>query len=397
MKKITQLAFFLLVALLLSCGGESYPLASNDGGISGTGNGGSKASLAGSAYKGPFIQDSEVNVLKIEGDTSSLIASSQVQANLGDFILEVEPGLLSVVVSGRFYDETDATYSEETVNLKALVNKDPEQQANIFVNALTLLSHDLIIELINQGNSYEQANSAAESRVKTLLAAVTGDIPTSQPFINMNIANSAGTTPGDNAYSLYMSSLFSEAVNERRVEDPQYSMNTLLSTLRADILNDKPIDDATLLSLQEANGRLDAASIQQNLEAVLIGETIAPIGNVIEAVTPGLVPPSNLTTFTDTSDPASFSQRFCFDMNLDCSNPKHKAEIVNAQGFSYDLQIDDNADFSSPIVSLQDWQRNYYEISHASLEGSGTRYFRVRKSHDDGQLSLWAETDFVVP
>lgn len=397
MKKITQLAFFLLVALLLSCGGESYPLASNDGGISGTGNGGSKASLAGSAYKGPFIQDSEVNVLKIEGDTSSLIASSQVQANLGDFILEVEPGLLSVVVSGRFYDETDATYSEETVNLKALVNKDPEQQANIFVNALTLLSHDLIIELINQGNSYEQANSAAESRVKTLLAAVTGDIPTSQPFINMNIANSAGTTPGDNAYSLYMSSLFSEAVNERRVEEPQYSMNTLLSTLRADILNDKPIDDATLLSLQEANGRLDAASIQQNLEAVLIGETIAPIGNVIEAVTPGLVPPSNLTTFTDTSDPASFSQRFCFDMNLDCSNPKHKAEIVNAQGFSYDLQIDDNADFSSPIVSLQDWQRNYYEISHASLEGSGTRYFRVRKNHDDGQLSLWAETDFVVP
>jgi len=29
--------------------------------------------------------------------------------------------------------------------------------------------------------------------------------------------------------------------------------------------------------------------------------------------------------------------------------------------------------------------------------GSGTRYFRVRKSHDDGQLSLWAQTDFVVP
>ena len=393
MKKITQLAFFLLVALLLSCGGESYNAASNDGGISGTGNGSSKSSLAGSAYKGPFIQDSEVNVLKIEGDSSSIIASSQVQANLGDFILEVEPGLLSVAVSGRFYDETDATYSEETVNLKALVNKDPEQQANIFVNALTLLSHDLMVELINQGNSYEQASSAAETRVKTLLAAVTGDIPTNQPFINMNIANSTGTTPGDNAYSLYISSLFSEAVNERRVEEPQYSMSTLLSTLRADILNDKPIDDATLLSLQEANGRLDAASIQQNLEAVLIGETIAPVGDVIEAVTPGLVPPSNLTTFTDTK---AVSQRFCFDMPLDCSSPEHKAEIVNAQGFSYDLQIDDNADFSSPIVSLQDWQRNYYEIEHASL-GSGTRYFRVRKSHDDGQLSLWAQTDFVVP
>ena len=211
MKKITQLAFFLLVALLLSCGGESYPLASNDGGISGTGNGGSKSSLSGSAYKGPFIQDGEVNVLKIEGDTSSLIANSQIQDNLGDFLLEVEPGLLSVNATGRFYDETEATYSEESVTLKALVNKAPEQQANIFVNTLTLLSHDLAVELINQGNSYEQATADAQSRVKTVLAAVTGDIPTNQPFIKMNIINSPGTTPEDNAYSLYISSLFTEA------------------------------------------------------------------------------------------------------------------------------------------------------------------------------------------
>ena len=220
MKKTTQLAFFLLVALLLSCGGESYPLASNDGGISGTGNGGSKSSLSGSAYKGRFIQDGEVNVLKIEGDTSSLIANSQIQDNLGDFLLEVEPGLLSVNTTGRFYDETEATYSEESVTLKALVNKAPEQQANIFVNTLTLLSHDLAVELINQGNSYEQATADAQSRVKTVLAAVTGDIPTNQPFIKMNIINSPGTTPEDNAYSLYISSLFTEAVNERSIEEP---------------------------------------------------------------------------------------------------------------------------------------------------------------------------------
>ena len=392
MKKTTQLAFFLLVALLLSCGGESYPLASNDGGISGTGNGGSKSSLSGSAYKGPFIQDGEVNVLKIEGDTSSLIANSQIQDNLGDFLLEVEPGLLSVNTTGRFYDETEATYSEESVTLKALVNKAPEQQANIFVNTLTLLSHDLAVELINQGNSYEQATADAQSRVKTVLAAVTGDIPTNQPFIKMNIINSPGTTPEDNAYSLYISSLFTEAVNERSIEEP-YTMTTLLNTLREDVINNNPIDDVTLLSLQEANGRLDAASIQQNLEAVLIGETIAPIGEVIETVSPGLLPPSNLTTSVNTTGDA---QQFCFDMTVECSNPEHKAEIITAVGYAYDLQIDDNADFSSPIVNLTDWRRNFFDVEHASL-GSGTRYFRVRKSYDDGQLSLWAQTDFVVP
>ncbi|MBP22379.1 MAG: hypothetical protein ABNH27_07915 [Alcanivorax sp.] len=392
MKKITQLTFFLLVALLLSCGGESYPAASNEGGISGTGNGGSKSSLSGSAYKGPFIQDGEVNVISIEGDNGSVIANSQIRDNLGDFILEVEPGLLSVSATGRFYDETEATYSEESVTLKALVNKDPEQQASILVNALTLLSHDLAVELIIQGNSYEQATADAQSRVKTVLAAVTGDIPTSQPFINMNIINSPGTTPEDNAYSLYISSLFTEAVNERSIEEP-YTMTTLLNTLREDVINNNPIDDVTLLSLQEANGRLDAASIQQNLEAVLIGETIAPIGEVIETVSPGLVPPSNLTTSVNTTGEA---QQFCFDMTVECSNPEHKAEIITAVGYAYDLQIDDNADFSSPIVNLTDWRRNFFDVEHASL-GSGTRYFRVRKSYDDGQLSLWAQTDFVVP
>ncbi|MGB2247130.1 MAG: hypothetical protein ACPH3N_05645 [Alcanivorax sediminis] len=395
MKNTTKLALFILIALLLSCGGESFSVSSNDGGISGTGNGGSKSSLTGSAYKGPFIQDSEVDVLKIEGDTSSVVASSQVRANLGDFSLEVEPGLLSVATTGRYYDETEATYSNDDVTLKALVNKDPEQQANIFVNALTLLSHDYAVELINLGSSYEQATLEADSRVKNVLAAVTGDIPTSQPFINMSISNRAGTTPEDNAYALYISSLFSEAVNERRIEEPHYTMNTLLSTLRADVLNNDAIDEITLLSLQEANGRLDAASIQQNLEAVLIGETIADIGSVIEAVSPGLISPSNLSTFTDTTNP-SFSQRFCFDMEAVCSNPEHKAEIITVSGFSYELQIDDNADFSSPIVDLAGWQRNYYDIEHASL-GSGTRYFRVRKSYDDGQLSLWAQTNFVVP
>ncbi|MQX54583.1 hypothetical protein [Alcanivorax sediminis] len=392
MKNTTKLALFILIALLLSCGGESFSVSSNDGGISGTGNGGSKSSLTGSAYKGPFIQDSEVDVLKIEGDTSSVVASSQVRANLGDFSLEVEPGLLSVATTGRYYDETEATYSNDDVTLKALVNKDPEQQANIFVNALTLLSHDYAVELINLGSSYEQATLEADSRVKNVLAAVTGDIPTSQPFINMSISNRAGTTPEDNAYALYISSLFSEAVNERRIEEPHYSMNTLLSTLRADVLNNDAIDEITLLSLQEANGRLDAASIQQNLEAVLIGETIADIGDVIEAVSPGLVTPSNLSTSVE---PTAGAQQFCFDMEAVCSNPEHKAEIVTVSGFSYELQIDDNADFSSPIADL-DWQRNFFSIEHTSL-GSGTHYFRVRKRQADGQLSLWAQTDFVVP
>jgi hypothetical protein len=391
MKNTTKFVLFLLVALLLSCGGDSF-LASNAGGISGTGNGGSKSSLAGAAYKGPFIQDSEVNVLKIEGDTSSLISSSQVQANLGDFILEVEPGLLSVATSGRYYDEIEATYSDESVTLKALVNKDPEHPARIFVNVLTLLSHDIAVEFIEQGDSYEQATTKAADKVKSFLASVTGDIATTQPFINMNISNSPGTTPEDNAYSLYISSLFTEAVNERSIEEP-YTMTTLLNALRADLINNNPIDDATLLSLQEANGKLDAASIQQNLESVLIGQAIAPVGGVIDAVTPGLESPRNLTT---SRIPTPASQQFCFDMTAECTNPEHKAEIVTAVGFTYDLQIDDNADFSSPIVDLSDWRRNYYTIAHSSL-GSGTRYFRVRKSHDDGQLSLWSETDFEVP
>ena len=392
MNKLSRCIFFPFIALLLSCGGDSYSVASNDGGISGTGNGGSKASLAGSAYKGPFIQDSAINVFKIEGDTSSEISNSLVQENLGNFTLQTDPGLLSVRATGRFYDETTATYSDDTVTLSALVNVTAGQQARLYINVLTHMSHDYAVELINQGNSYEQAMQQAERRVKELLATVTGEVSVTQPFINMNLSNTPGTVPEDNAYVLYVSSLFSEAVDERSIESPGYTMSTLLNTLKADVFNDSAIDEETLASLQEANGRLDATSIQQNLEAVLLGETIAPVNDVIEEVSPGLVAPSNLTTYTDT---VNSKQRFCFDMLASCSDSGHKAEIIVPTGYSYEYQIDDNADFSSPSESST-WGRNFYEIDTVGL-ASGTWYFRVRKIHESGQLSTWADVDFVLP
>jgi hypothetical protein len=169
-------------------------------------------------------------------------------------------------------------------------------------------------------------------------------------------------------------------------------MTTLLNRLKEDVINQNPIDEGTLASLQEANGRLDAAAIQQNLEAVLIGETIVSISNVIEEVSPGLAPPSNLTTFTDN---IYSKQRFCFDMTAICSDPVHKAEIIVPSGYSYELQVDDNGDFSSPEISTT-WGRNFYEIDFAELT-SGVWHFRVRRIHESGQLSVWAEADFELP
>lgn len=392
MNSFARCIFFLFIALLVSCGGDSNSVAGNDGGISGTGNGGSQVTLAGSAYKGPFIQDSAVNVFKIDGDASSEISNTLVQANLGNFSLATDPGLLSVRATGRFYDETTATYSDDSVTLSALVDVTAGQQATLYINVLTHMSHDYAVELINQGNSYEQAIQLAESRVKALLATVTGEISITQRFTNMNLSNSPGTVPEDNAYVLYISSLFSEAVNEKSVETPGYTMTTLLNTLRADVFNDSAIDEETLASLQAANGRLDAASIQQNLEAVLLGETIAPVSDVIEEVSPGLVAPSNLTTFTDTTNSM---QRFCFDMVAVCSDPGHKDEIIVPTGYAYELQIDDTADFSSPEISTS-WGRNFYETD-ITLLASGTWYFRVRKVHESGQLSTWADVNFVLP
>ena len=181
-------------------------------------------------------------------------------------------------------------------------------------------------------------------------------------------------------------------MNDKKLEDPEYTMTTLLDTLKADVINQDSIDEATLASLQQANGRLDAAAIQQNLEAVLIGATIAPIDNVIEEVSPGLAPPSNLTTYSDT---VNSKQRFCFDMTAICSDPGHKAEIIVPSGYSYEFQFDNNGDFSSPEISTA-WGRNFYEINFSSLS-SGTWYFRVRRIHDDGQLSVWESVDFQLP
>ena len=393
MKKANRFMLFIVIALLLSCGGDASSIASSNGGISGTGNGGgTQVSLAGSAYKGPFIQDSSVSVFKVDGGASSEVSNTLVLTNQGNFSFNVAPGLLSIRATGRFYDETTATYSADAVTLKALANIGTTPQKPIYLNVLTHLSHDYALELINQGYSYAQATSEAENSVTDLLKTVTGDISITQPFINMSITNTSETTPEDNTYALYISSLFTESVNDKKLEDPEYTMTTLLDTLKADVINQDSIDEATLASLQQANGRLDAAAIQQNLEAVLIGATIAPIDNVIEEVSPGLAPPSNLTTYSDT---VNSKQRFCFDMTAICSDPAHKAEIIVPSGYSYEFQFDNNGDFSSPEISTA-WGRNFYEINFSSLS-SGTWYFRVRRIHDDGQLSVWESVDFQLP
>ena len=392
MKKITQLLFSLSMVLLLSCSGGTY-VASNDGGISGTGNGGSQSSIAGSAYKGPFVQDSEVNVFKVDGDSSALISNAQVQANLGDFIVEVEPGLLSVATTGRFYDETTATFSDDSVTLKALVNKLPDQQALIFINVLTLLSHDDTIERINLGHSFEQANNEAQEKVKTFLAALTGEIPTSEPFTNMNIINTLNTTPQDNAYSLYVSSLFSEAVHIQRLEEPHYSMTTLLSQLRSDLINNLPLNETTLRTLQEAHANLDAETIQLNLQALYVDANVPPLSDVIAIVSPGLEGPENLTAYYDAEVAI---QRLCFDMMSTCSQAQHTDEITRPESFNYEIQLDDQNDFSSPTISEANWPINFFDIEAESL-GSGEWYFRVRKQHASGQYSVWEQIDFILP
>jgi predicted phage tail protein len=102
-------------------------------------------------------------------------------------------------------------------------------------------------------------------------------------------------------------------------------------------------------------------------------DTIAP-------ATPALVSPEDGAQLNDTT-PA-------FDWG-DVSDPS---------GVSYNLQIDDNSDFSSPVLNREGLTTSQYELTSGESLDKGTYYWRVRAVDGAANESGWSSTfSFKLP
>jgi len=86
---------------------------------------------------------------------------------------------------------------------------------------------------------------------------------------------------------------------------------------------------------------------------------------------PNLLSPTNEASTSDTTPTFDWS------------------DVTDASGVSYSLQIDDNADFSSPIISKEGLTESTYTLTKDEALSKGTYYWRVEAVDGAGNASGW--------
>lgn len=140
--RVVSLVVFLTLA---ACSGGS-----GEGGISGTG-GSPNIRVQGIAEKGPFLKRSEVTYKYIDaqGQTISEDFSTETTDNLGNFSLSLsEAGLISIRVEGYHFNELNGQVSDGLLVLKAIFEASDTENQQAYVNILTHLISDRVLELI---------------------------------------------------------------------------------------------------------------------------------------------------------------------------------------------------------------------------------------------------------
>jgi len=86
---------------------------------------------------------------------------------------------------------------------------------------------------------------------------------------------------------------------------------------------------------------------------------------------PNLLSPANEASTSDTTPTFDWS------------------DVTDASGVSYSLQVDDNADFSSPIISKEGLTESTYTLTKDEALSKGTYYWRVKAVDGAGNASGW--------
>lgn len=379
MKQFTKSLFSALVALLVACSGGGTQVASNDGGISGTGNGSGKSSISGASYKGPMLQDSIIKLFPLlNGSISSTAIETRILSNVGDFTATVDNGTYSLQATGLYYEETTASVSTTEAELKAIAHI--TGSSAVFINVLTHLAHDHTVALIQTDGDYSAASDAAKTRTLALLKPITGEADISADFNAIGL----DSTANDAAYLAYTSALILQTAND----NASLTVNDILNELAEDVSSDADISEATLSALIISHANIDEISVDQNLQSIFNSNAIASIADTVATIdvfNPAMAAP----TYAVTGSGASESYNFYFDgSSSDGSGGILDREIL--MGGSYQIQISTANDFSTLEITGSAIPSNTYQTLSSNFSGPGMRYVRVRKVKDNGQLSQWS-------
>lgn len=124
--------------------------------------------VSGKVEKGPFVSGSTITMQPMDAkmQASGESYSATITDNAGNFTFGSKlfnAPFAELTANGYFFNEVDGELSSGTLNLRALV--DLSDKSTVNVNILTHLKYQRMLNLIEQGSSFKQADRQAQQEL----------------------------------------------------------------------------------------------------------------------------------------------------------------------------------------------------------------------------------------
>ncbi|HSW60302.1 MAG TPA: hypothetical protein VLJ60_05850, partial [bacterium] len=211
--------------------------------------------VEGFVQKGPFVQGSEITIAEIDSKLVP-IGTSYTTSTIDDFgsfqmQKEMSTNFVEVTASGYYFNEVEGKLSTSELNFRVVSDLTEEKPVNI--NILTTIERERIKVLINDGKSFEEARTQAETEILAVFNI--------KGFETSNFQEMDISKEGDsNAMLLAISAVLQQGNTEAELSE-------LISKITQDIKDDGVLDGKTQNDMIKANGmELDLALVRTNLE-----------------------------------------------------------------------------------------------------------------------------------
>jgi hypothetical protein len=167
MKKSKAFLFCLSLLAVIACGHDD----DENGGSGGGGNyTPQELVVKGKVEKGPFISGSVISMQPLNEKMQATGSSytTTITDDYGSFTFnpeKFEEPYARLSVSGYFYNEYKGKLSQGQITLQSVV--DVKDKSSVNVNLLTHLKYQRVLNLIDQGKNFTEANSQAQEELLT--------------------------------------------------------------------------------------------------------------------------------------------------------------------------------------------------------------------------------------
>lgn len=166
--KNCKFLFLFAVLAVSGCGDDDNDITKDNGGSGDSNFTPSELIVKGQVEKGPFISGSTINMQPMNGQLKAIGStySTTITDDAGSFTFspeKFEQPYARLSVNGYFYNEYKGKLSNGQITLQSVV--DLQDKATVNVNLLTHLKYQRIMNLVESGKSFKEANAQAQEEL----------------------------------------------------------------------------------------------------------------------------------------------------------------------------------------------------------------------------------------